>query len=542
MMNKQLRITQLKFRWLSNDWTISFILFLLAFIIRIPYLYDVPRFIDEWREIGLSAQIGRGEAWPLHNTSHDIGPFHNYVLAGLFSLFGFNVYIPRLYVAVTSAATVVVTFWIARHWAGKITAIFAALLLATNSMHILVTHMAWSNDTTPFFVGLAVLVSLKAMDQERRLLWALTGLAWAIALQTHPSVVAALLGVMFYFTRQFGWRAFYRDTRFRMGIAVFIAGYSNMIVHNIIKPWDSVLWVKRKDYALNQEWSIQGYIHNLFEMGRELVYSLASAFPDGKGWLHGMSFFLLFFFIIGLIDGFRRLYRFRHGAFVLAIVISSFLVIPILNDQYKFYVWTRYIAYLFPLCFVSVALGFQAWSRYWADRSQTRQWSLPLRSVLTVVWAVIFILPLHHFYNYAESYIQSGQDNSAEFLAVQTLQSKHTKQTVIAVDKQVKQAEAVSKMLRVKGFRSPLVGVDPNEVLGVQAVPSNWGKGIDATFYSRWKKALAKHNPHTWYVLSLDNKDTLTTLFDIEWAEGEVIQGESGNQTYFIGRIASYEY
>jgi 4-amino-4-deoxy-L-arabinose transferase-like glycosyltransferase len=534
-VNKQLWFS---LRWLSNDWAISFLLFLFAFLIRIPYLHDVPRFIDEWREIGLSAQIARGEVWPLHNTSHDIGPFHNYVVAGLFSLFGFNVYIPRLYVAVTSAATVAVTFWIARNWAGRLTAVFAALLLATNSMHILVTHMAWSNDTTPFFVGLAVLVSLKAMDQERWTLWALTGLAWAIALQTHPSVVAALLGVIFYFTRQFGWRAFYGDARHRTGIIAFTAGYSNMLLHNLIEPLDSVLWVKRKGYALNQEWSIQGYLQNMLEMGNELIRALASAFPDGKGWLHGMSSLLMLFFLIGLIDGFRRLYRLRKGPFIVAIVLSSFLVIPILNDQYKFYIWTRYIAYLFPLCFVAAAIGFQAWIRYWADRDQTRQQSFGLRTVLATACSFVLILPLHHFYQYAESYIQSGHDNSAEFLTVQTLQSEHAK-TIIAVDKQVKQAEAVSKMLRVKGFRSPLVGVDPNEVRGVQALPSNRGEEMDATYKSRWKKALEQYNPDTWYVLSLDNKDKLTALFGITWAEGKVIRGESGKEVYFIGRMAS---
>ncbi len=544
MLNKQLRFTHLKptLRWLSNDWVISFILFLFAFIIRIPYLYDVPRFIDEWREIGLAAEIARGQAWPLHNTSHDIGPFHNYVLAGLFTLFGFDVYIPRLYVAVTSAATVVVTFWLGRHWAGKITAVFAALMLATNSMHILITHMAWSNDTTPFFVGLAVLVSLKAMDQERRSLWALAGLVWAIALQTHPSVIAALLGVVFYFARRLGWGAFYRDARLRIGIAVLIAGYSNMIIHNFIKPLDSVLWVKRKGYALNQEWSIQGYFQNMLEMGSELIHSLASAFPDGKGWLHGISSFLMLFFMIGLLDGFRRIYRFRNGSFVVAIVIFSFLVIPILNDQYKFYIWTRYIAYLFPLCFVTVAIGFQGWIRYLADRDQTRQLSQQLRSGLAVAWVLLLILPLHHFYQYAESYIQSGADNSAEFLTVQTLQPKLTKDSIIVVDKQAKQAEAVSKMLRVKGFRSPLEGVDPNEVRGVQAVPSNLGEGIDATYYSRWKKTLALHKDQTWYVLSLENKDKLTSLFGITWAKGEVVRGGSGKQIYFIGRISSFEY
>lgn len=537
VMNKVQRLTLV--RWLTNDWSLCFFLFLLALLIRIPYLYDVPRFIDEWREIGLSAQIARGEIWPLHNTSHDIGAFHNYVLAGLFTLLGFNEYIPRLYVAITSAATVVVTFWIARHWTGRLPAIIAALLLTTNSMHILVTHMAWSNDTTPFFVSLAVLASLKAMDREKRSLWALTGLAWAIALQTHPSVVAALLGVLFYVGHQFGWKAFTRDARFRMAFFVFLAGYSNMIVHNMIHPLDSVRWMKRKDYALNQEWSILGYGTNMVEMGSEWIHALASAFPDGVGWLHGISSFIMVVFAIGVIDGFRRLARLRHGNFILAIVISSFLVIPILNDQYKFYIWNRYIAYSFPISMIPLALAFHAWIKKGALFQLRR---LPYRTLLATGAAVVLLLPLHHFYQYAQSYIESGGDNSAEFLAVKTLHSKLENSALVAVDKQAKQAEAVSKILRVKGLKSPLVGVDPNEVRSVQAISSSSSKGIDATFYSRWKRVLSESKADTWYVLSLENQRKLTSLFEITWAEGEVIKGNSGNPTYFIGRITSLKY
>lgn len=527
-------------RLLISDWKISLILFLLAFMVRIPYLYDVPRFIDEWREIGLSAQIARGEAWPLHNTSHDIGPFHNYALAGLFSLFGYSVYLPRLYVVLLSAETVVLTYWIARHWTGRMTALIAASLLAVNSMHILVTHMAWSNDTTPFFVALAVLLSLKTLHTRKLLLWVVTGLAWALALQTHPSVSAALAGVLFYLFRHFGWRTLLRESRFRMAATAFLAGYSNMIVHNIIKPFDSFLWIKRKDYALNQELSIQGYLGNVFEMGRELIYSLSSAFPDGEGWLHSISFLMMVLFMGGLIAGFWRLFRFDHGALLLSILISSLLVIPFLNDQYMFYVWTRYIAYLFPLCFIAIAIGWEAWIRQWLHSGRLSQWNLKIGTVLASAWAVILILPLHHFYSYAESYIQSGRDNSAEFLAVQTIQSKHTGESVIAVDKQGKQAEAISKMLRVKGYTSPVVGMDPNEVREVQAIPGKWGKGIDFVFYTKWRKTLTESKPDTWYVLSLDTKRKITDLFNITWENGEIIKGKSGKEAYFIGRISSF--
>lgn len=528
-------------RLCKSDWGISLILFLLALIIRIPYLFDVPRFIDEWREIELSARIARGVALPLHNTSHDIGPFHNYVLAGLFKIFGYSVYLPRLYVALLSAGTVVVTYWIARHWAGRATAILAASFLATNSMHILVTHMAWSNVTTPFFVGLAVLVTLKTIEQKRRSLWALSGLTWAIALQTHPSVIAVLLGVTFYLIRHFGWRAFYRESGFRTAIIVFIVGYSNMIVHNIIKPFDSFIWVKRKDYALNQEFSIQGYIENIIEMGNELVHSLSSTFPDGEGWLHGISLLIMFLFIIGLIDGFRRLYRFPHGAMLFAIVIASLLVIPILNDQYAYYLWTRYIAYLFPLSLVAVAIGFGSWIRLWMGRDDYKQWNIRRSTVLLMVWAVILILPLHHFYSYADSYIQSGRDNSAEFFVVRTLESVNKRVSIIAVDKQGKQAEAVSRMLRVKGFASALVGIDPNEGDKAQEIPSNWEEERDFAYYLRWEKVFSKDMPDTWYVLSMDTKDKLSTLFRITWKDSKTIKGKGGKLTYFIGQIDSLE-
>jgi 4-amino-4-deoxy-L-arabinose transferase-like glycosyltransferase len=522
----------------KSDIGISLILFLLALIVRIPYLYDVPRFIDEWREIALSVQIARGEAWPLHNTSHDIGPIHNFVLAGLFKVFGYSVYLPRLYVAILSAATVVVTYWITRHWFGRMTALIAGLLLATNSMHILVTHMAWSNVTTPFFVGLALLITLKAMGQVRRALWALTALTWAIALQTHPSVVAILLGVFFYFIRYFGWRAFYREPHFRIAIFVFIAGYSNMIVHNILKPFDSFLWVKRKDYALNQDFSIYGYISNIIEMANELVHSLSSTFPDGEGWLHWFSVSIMCLFIIAMIKGFYQLRAFHHGSLLVSIVISSLLVIPILNDQYEFYLWTRYITYLLPICLIAISIGFCSWLMNWKG-SQLKQWNFKSGAFLLVVASLILILPLYHLYIYAGNYIESGRDNSAEFFAVRTLLSINTAATLIAVDKQGKQAEALSKMLRLKGFTSTLVGIDPNEGAEAQAVPVSLEAKKESTFYRRWEKVFTRNPPTTWYVLSMDTKDKVTSLFEISWRDVQSIQGKGGKLTYFIGRIES---
>ncbi|WP_134701840.1 glycosyltransferase family 39 protein [Ammoniphilus sp. YIM 78166] len=512
---------------LKKEAWICIALFIVAFAVRLPYLFDVPRFIDEWREVGLAAQIARGEVWPLHNTSHDIGPLHNYVLAGLFKAFGHSLYIPRLYVTTLSAFTVVITYWIARQWLSTRLSLVAALLLATNSMHILVTHMAWSNDTTPFFVSLAVLLTLRSLGQKKLSSWAWAGVVWALALQSHPSVIAAIVGVLL---------IIWREERLKTFFLALILGYSNMIVHNILTPLDSILWVKRKDYALYPEWSLKAYFMNIYEMANEFFRSLSSAFPNGDGWTHLVSMLVFIVFVIAFIEGTRKLWSSNGGSLVISIIVLSFLVIPLLNDQYKFYVWTRYIAYLFPLGFVIIAKGLQSFIAYilTCSTSMIRQ----SRRIAAVGLVVTLSLPLYHFYQYAEIYIESGRDNSAEFQAVSSVQSKNSEHAApVVVDKQVKQAEAVSKMLRVKGFSSPLVGIDPNEVR--EAVAFNEGGKHDAEFYLRWKRTFQSNDSDTWYILSLSNKEKLTKFFHIEWRNEEIVQGKGGKQTYFIGQVSS---
>ena len=168
-------------------------LFMLALIVRLPWLWEVPRFIDELKEIELAYEIYRGQAYPLHNAAHDIGALHNYILAGIFSLLGSGIYWPRLYTALTSAATVVLVFFIGKRLYGKTTAWVAAFLLLGNGMHCLVTHMAWSNCTTSFFFCLALFTLLKAEDQQKPSLFILSFFLWGLTLQTHSSALIYLL-------------------------------------------------------------------------------------------------------------------------------------------------------------------------------------------------------------------------------------------------------------------------------------------------------------------------------------------------------------
>ncbi|HEX3010731.1 MAG TPA: hypothetical protein VHQ70_01675, partial [Syntrophomonadaceae bacterium] len=70
----------------ATEVLISLGIFTAALGARIPWLWEVPRYIDELREVKLAYMIYQGQALPLHNAAHDIGSLHNYILAGLFSL------------------------------------------------------------------------------------------------------------------------------------------------------------------------------------------------------------------------------------------------------------------------------------------------------------------------------------------------------------------------------------------------------------------------------------------------------------------------
>lgn len=147
---------------------------------------------DEWGEVAVAYRIFRGEIFPLHNAAHDIGPLFNYLLAGLFVVLGPSLYLPRLMVMVVGVGTVFLSFLLGRELFGDAVGLLAAALVATAPSHILLTHMAWSNDTTPFFVTAASLGLLLAFRKGRGW-WVAAGFLWAMALQTHASVLAAVV-------------------------------------------------------------------------------------------------------------------------------------------------------------------------------------------------------------------------------------------------------------------------------------------------------------------------------------------------------------
>lgn len=320
-------------------------LFSTALALRLPWLWQFPRFIDELNEVNLAYQIYLGHTLPLHNAAHDIGAMHNYLLAGLFRLLGPGIYWPRLYVACLSALGVVLVYKLGKRLYGHYAGLLAAVFLLFNGMHILNSHMAWANCTTPTFFTAALLALVNAEKEHNGKYLLLSGILWAAALQTHASVII-YIAVIFIYVLTPGFRQ-------RSGIALkwrlysltaFLLGYFNMLYYNLVSRGGSFRWLSTKDYALEQHHNVSSYLLNLEQMAAELLRTLSSCYGQHTHlWQYlNEPFFLLALLL--LVYGGYLSYR-HHDIHSLPFwfLLADLVVMPIINHRYVFYLATRYI-------------------------------------------------------------------------------------------------------------------------------------------------------------------------------------------------------
>ena len=146
----------------------------LALVIRLPYLWSIPRFTDETLEVLHSLAIVRDGTRPLTNYDSYYGALYNYVVALALAVSGESPLAPRLVVLIAGVLTVVATYFLGveiGRWlpplrvlglsvtgrvGPRIVGLLAAAFLATNGPHVVVnSHIAWSNCLTPLLTTLA---------------------------------------------------------------------------------------------------------------------------------------------------------------------------------------------------------------------------------------------------------------------------------------------------------------------------------------------------------------------------------------------------
>ncbi|MEN6460090.1 MAG: glycosyltransferase, partial [Syntrophomonas sp.] len=385
-------------------------LFLVALAVRIPWLWEVPRYIDELKEVNLAYLIYQGEAWPLHNAAHDIGALHNYILAGVFKILGPGIYWPRLYVAITAALTVVLIYYLGKHFYGKWVGIIAAGLLLTNGMHILVTHMAWSNCTTPFFFILAMMATLRA-EENKSGKWLLTAaFLWAMALQTHSSVIIYILVVAIYILRP-GFRNITGiNFKWYLGAAcAFLLGYSNMIYYNLVSIGGSIRWLSNKGYAMENSPSLFSYLHNWQQMYIELIRAMGSIYIDyGNSWQYLINPVFLIVSVLLLAGSYLAIKK--GQALPVWILIGGFALIPWINQRYVFYLATRYIMPLIICGILLIAYALSEIAQIAYDRWQVRRLAfMPLATGTLLLIITLQLVPLYSYCGRLENTNESNQ-------------------------------------------------------------------------------------------------------------------------------------
>ncbi|MGS0745200.1 glycosyltransferase [Syntrophomonas erecta subsp. sporosyntropha] len=413
-------------------------LFTAALAVRIPWLWEVPRFIDELKEVGLGYLIYTGAALPLHNAAHDIGALHNYILALVFKILGPGIYWPRLYVATTAAITVVLVFYLARHIYGVGTAWLAAGLLLTNGMHILVTHMAWSNSTTPFFFTLAMLATLLTEKKKSGGWLIISAFLWALTLQTHSSVIIFIPVVLIYVLRP----SFRSSSRisphsYLLAALAFVTGYANMIYFNILTRGGSLHWLKYKTYALETNLTPFSYLANLGNLLVDLFRTLSSAYtryPDVSNYfLNPIFTATLILLVIGIIYNWKKPYNLPVW-----LLLAGTLAIPMFNQRYAFFISTRYIMPLVLCSILSIAsaivLIYHRISRStWTDRFYPA-----LRVAAPTIAILLILAQLFPFYNYCRNVANTNASNRMALDIISLIETVPEKDhTTIVLDNQL---------------------------------------------------------------------------------------------------------
>ncbi|HEX3011727.1 MAG TPA: glycosyltransferase, partial [Syntrophomonadaceae bacterium] len=403
-------------------------LFAAAMAFRIPWLWQVPRYIDELKEVDLAFNIYLGKILPLHNSAFDIGAMHNYILAGLFGLFGNNIYLPRLYAAVTSALTVVLVYYLGTKLFNRQTGIIAAGLLLTNGMHIMVTHMAWANATTPLFFVLALLTTIYARDYNSGRWLLVSALFWAATLQTHSSaIIYVFIAFIYILSWYLGKKCRIKAGWYWGALLVFTAAYSNMIYYNIVSRLGSLTWIKHKTYTLEPYPGLESYLHNLVQMTVELLRAVSSTYADH---LNLLQYFVHPPFLIALlllVFGISRALR-KREYLLTSVIAAGMAVIPWINARYTFYLATRYIMPEIICAILLIALGINTIVENISASVSYRRLVLGITAAALTVWIGLQPLP---FYNYCFHMSETNDSNKAALKIMSIVRSDPDRKIVL---------------------------------------------------------------------------------------------------------------
>lgn len=348
--------TEPAWRAVVRDLVIVLALALLAALVRWPNVHIVPPYTDETEEALRAWAIVQSGSRPLVNVDAYIGALWSYVVAAGFGVTGRSAELPRLASLVAGALTVGVTFLLGRKLYGPVAGVLAALLLAANAAHILVnSHVAWSNCVTPLFTTTAFWLLLRALDRPGSALrLGLAGLAWGMALQTHPSVIAFLAGAAVY--------ALCRDPRLPLrpavwlGVLLVAVGYGNVLAYNLASGFDTLTQAARvgSEYAGGSGLDSWGYVASLLGVLVLIVQTTAGVVDPRMTAAEYLIDPRVMIALVALMAALVWTVR-RRDWLLLCVALPVVILIPALNQRWSPILASRYIMPLIPLALAVIA-------------------------------------------------------------------------------------------------------------------------------------------------------------------------------------------
>lgn len=333
-------------------------LVVLAVGTRLPELMAVPRFTDEAAEVMLALRIARGEAAPLTFNTPFIGAFFHYLVAGAFRLLGPSLEAGRLTVLVLGALTVVPTYLLGRSIGEVRVGLLAALLLAVSAAHIAVnSHIAWSNCASPLFTTSALWLLHEAVKRRSGPRLALSGAAFGLALQTHPSPVTLAPGLAVYLLWQ-GRALLGRWSVAAAGLGLLMLW--NVVLFNVAGGLRAFAVAADKSSRYTVEGgAAESWAERLVVLLRSLAAGLGGLVSESDSAAAAIFHPVVATFVGLALVGLYLLARRREHLPVLA-VLSLVLVMPLFNGRYEPIVTkARHFAPLLPVGFVAVGVALE---------------------------------------------------------------------------------------------------------------------------------------------------------------------------------------
>ena len=161
---------------------LSLLVGLFFLFVRAPHPWGWNGF-DHYHELALALASGR----PFPTMEVPWG--YAYFLSAFYRLFGDRPWIPLIVQVALNAATPMLLFALARRWTDGTTAALAALLLGAFSFNTVYASTQSSDAICTVLFLSAILVFVRAVDQDRRVLFALAGLIAGVMSQFRPNLI-----------------------------------------------------------------------------------------------------------------------------------------------------------------------------------------------------------------------------------------------------------------------------------------------------------------------------------------------------------------